>query len=107
MAVPIRSALPASDRPDAVTFPRGNLPPSLNGDQRELMVELAEHHLQCGPHELAWVRDQLGSSGNYFFATRCPEDSEFYPTGHARSGEPRYRWTYAGVGVKLGWLKHG
>lgn len=98
-AQPIRSRSRESDRPDAVTFPRPGTG-EMADEAREEAVEIAEHHLQCGPFELAWVRDQV----RYMFATRDPEDCEFHPSGHERAGTPRYRWVDVGGGVKLGWL---
>lgn len=103
MERPTRSPSHAPDRPDAVTFPRVRTG-SLTDLDREAATELAEEHLQCGPHELAWVHDQ---QGRYFFATRRAEDHEFYETGHELAGEPRYRWVDVGEGVSVGWLIDG
>lgn len=103
MAPRIPSPSPASDRPDAVIYPRPTGARGVNeisDGTKEVAVEMAEHYLQCGPHELAWVRDQL----RYLFATRNPEDSEFFPDGHERARQPRYRWRVVGVGVRIGWM---
>lgn len=72
----------------------------LSDDAKESAVEIAEYHLQCGPHELAWVRDQV----RYMFATRCPDDCEFFPNGHELAGKPRYRWVFVAEDVRIGWL---
>lgn len=86
-------------------FPRprtGTPDEKLTCDQKESAAELGERYLECGPHELAWVRDQV----RYLFATRCGDgcDSEYYATDHELAGKPRYRWVDAGEGVRLGWL---
>ena len=99
----IPSHSPAPDRPDAVIFGRslfGGPGGGLSDDDMESAVEIAEHHLQCGPHELAWVRDQA----RYMFATRCTDDCEFFPLGHEMAGKPRYRWVFVAEDVRIGWL---
>src|SRR4051812_35307996 len=80
-------------RPDAVIFPRPRTGPDVPEDVKIAAVEVAEDRLQCEGQELAWVRDQQGYSGHYFFATRCPEDTEFFPVGHPMEKQSRYRWT--------------
>jgi len=100
----------SSPPPDAVIWKKNPLGKILTmRDQsdrgnrtRETAADTAERLLQIEPdsRELAWVRDQAG----YYFATRDPEDSEFYPNRHERAGQPRYRWVDQGDGVRLGWL---
>ena len=102
MEQPTHSHSPGSNRPDAVIFPRPSSG-DLSGDAKESAVEVAEQHLQCGPHELAWVRDQV----RYLFATRDPGDSENFPADHEMSGKPRYYWVELDDGVKIGWRIDG
>ena len=57
-------------------------------------------------------RPRQPASGRYIrkqphgrlFITRDPHDTIFFPTGHPRSGTPRYRWERQDGGVELGWL---
>lgn len=106
MERPILSPSHAPDRPDAVKWPHPAhgegvvTAADIPGDAKEQAVELAERHLQCGPHELAWVRDQ---SGLYYYATRNNgDDPEFN-----EDKSPRYRWVDVGEGVQIGWLIGG
>lgn len=71
----------------------------------ESAVEAAERLLRIDPasRELAWVRNQAG----YYFATRDIADTEFFPDGHARERQPRYRWERVADGEEVGWLAEG
>lgn len=89
-------------RPDAILVPKSREHGSDASARMESILDVAEPLLECGPHELAWCRDQT----TYFFCTRSPEDSELYPTWHPESGKPRYDWVPAPHGgIKLGHLR--
>jgi hypothetical protein len=52
--------------------------------------------------ERAYIR-KLPNTGRLFI-TRDPADTIFYPTGHPRSGQQRYRWERRPDGTELGYL---
>jgi hypothetical protein len=41
------------------------------------------------------------------FITRDPASTVFFPTGHPRSGQQRYRWVPQADGTELGFLVEG
>jgi hypothetical protein len=51
--------------------------------------------------ERAYIRSQPHGR---LFVTRDPADTIFFPTGHPRSGEHRYRWEKRDGGVDVGYL---
>jgi hypothetical protein len=67
------------------------------------VCQIAEPLLQVNyaAGERAYIRKQPGGR---LFITRDPTDTILYPTGHPRSGSPRYRWERQTDGTELGWL---
>ena len=51
--------------------------------------------------ERAYIRKQPGGR---LFITRDPADTILHPTGHPRSGSPRYIWDRRPDGIELGFL---
>jgi hypothetical protein len=64
--------------------------------------KILERLLECDyPREKVWIRKQPFGR---LFITRDPADTVLFPTGHPRSGQPRYRWERALDGTELGYL---
>jgi hypothetical protein len=51
--------------------------------------------------ERAYIRKMQNGR---LFITRDPADTIYFPTGHPRSGQPRYRWERRPDGAEMGWL---
>jgi hypothetical protein len=93
-------------RPDALL-----LPPSVNAGPRifervAAVSAVAEPLLEVDypAGERAFIRKLPDSQGRKLFITRDPADTMLFPTGHARSGEPRYRWERRADGTEVGYL---
>jgi hypothetical protein len=79
--------------PDAVMVPdswKGS------GNALEQSLSLVDHAeailgVDRPSGERAWVRHALG--GGLRFCTKDPQDTLQFPTGHARQGQDRYRWS--------------
>jgi hypothetical protein len=54
--------------------------------------------------ERAYIRVQ---PGDRLFITANPLDTIFFPLGHDRSGQPRYRWERGDDGIERGYLVEG
>jgi hypothetical protein len=96
-------------RPDALL-----LPPSVNVGPRifervSAVSRVAEPLLEVDydAGERAYIRKMPETAGRKLFITRDPLDTMLFPTGHPRSGEPRYRWEKRPDGSEVGYLVDG
>jgi hypothetical protein len=89
-------------RPDALFV---HSPPKASGTitaRVEAACKLFERLLECDyPREKAYIRKQPFGR---LFVTRDPADTILFPTGHPRSGQPRYRWERQADETELGYL---
>jgi hypothetical protein len=89
-------------RPDALFLQSA---PPVTGtvmDRVAATCKILEPLLECDyPREKAYIRRQPFGR---LFVTRDPADTLLFPTGHPRSGEPRYRWEWRDGGTEFGFL---
>jgi hypothetical protein len=89
-------------RPDALFLPAQPASGKIF-DRVAAVCRLTEPLLECdyraGEH--VYIRKQPHGR---LFVTRDPADTIYFPIGHARSGEPRYRWERREGGVEVGYL---
>lgn len=90
-------------RPDALFLPAGTANGPRIFDRVKAVCKIAEPLLgvDFAAGERAYIRKQPHGR---LFITRNPTDTILFPTGHARSGEPRYRWKRQADGSELGYL---
>ena len=91
-------------RPDALFLPVTAQTVSARIFERVAAVcRIAEPLLQVNhaAGERAYIRKQPHGR---LFITRDPADTIFFPTGHPRSGAPRYHWERQADGTELGYL---
>jgi hypothetical protein len=90
-------------RPDAVWIPEATKGGGKLGARIARVTAVADALLEVdrSAGEKSYVRKQPHGR---LFVTRDPYDSILFPTGHARSGSPRYRWERRGDGVEVGYL---
>jgi hypothetical protein len=93
-------------RPDALFLPEGMKSGSRIFDRVTSICRIAEPLLQVdyAAGERAYTHKQPNGR---LFITRDPLDTIFFPTGHLKSGRPRYRWVRQPDGSELGWLIEG
>jgi hypothetical protein len=90
-------------RPDAVFLPKSVKSGGKLRDRITTVADVAELILECNRSagERAYIRKQQHGR---LFVTRDAHDTILFPTGHPRSGSPRYRWERQDGGVEVGWL---
>jgi hypothetical protein len=90
-------------RPDALFLPETVKSGGRIFDRIAAVSKIAEPLLEVdrAAGERAYIRKQPHGR---LFVTRDPNDTIFFPTGHARSGTPRYRWEKRDGGVEVGFL---
>ena len=90
-------------RPDALLLPTQPVAAGRIFDRVMAVCRLAEPLLEVDYKggERAYIRKQAGGR---LFITRDPADTILFPTGHARSGQPRYRWERRADGAEIGYL---
>jgi hypothetical protein len=89
-------------RPDAVFLPETLKAGGRIFDRIGSICKIAEPLLEVDfPRERAYIRKQPHGR---LFITRDPTDTIFFPTGHPRSGQQRYRWVQQADGADLGYL---
>ena len=90
-------------RPDALFLPEAIKSGGRIFDRVAAVCRVAEPLLgvDYAGGERAYIRKQPHGR---LFITRDPADTIFFPTGHARSGAPRYRWERTADGAELGYL---
>jgi hypothetical protein len=92
-------------RPDALLL---HAAPKVSGSIAERVAEtckILEPLLECDyPREKAHIRKMPFGR---LFVTRDPADTLMFPTGHPRSGQPRYRWVKQADGTEFGYLVDG
>jgi hypothetical protein len=90
-------------RPDAVFLPATVKPGGKIGTRVVAVSKIAEALLEADydSGERVFIRKQPHGR---LFVTRDPNDTIFFPTGHDRSGTPRYRWERREGGVDVGYL---
>jgi hypothetical protein len=90
-------------RPDALFLPASVKKGRRIGDRVRSVTSIAEPLLEVdyAGGERAIIRDQRDGR---MFITRNPLDTIYFPTGHPRSGTPRYRWERRTDGTELGYL---
>jgi hypothetical protein len=93
-------------RPDALFLPETAKAGGRIFDRVAAVCRIAEPLLgvDFARGERAYIRKQPHGR---LFITRDPTDTIFFPTGHARSGTPRYRWKRRADGTELGYLFEG
>jgi hypothetical protein len=90
-------------RPDALFLPPQPIGSGRIFDRVKAVSLIAEPLLEVDYKggERAYIRKQAGGR---LFITRDPTDTILFPTGHPRSGQPRYRWERRADGTELGYL---
>jgi hypothetical protein len=90
-------------RPDALFLPETVKSGSRLSDRVTAVCRVAEPLLVVdrAAGERAYIRRQPHGR---LFVTRDPLDTIFFPTGHLRSGQPRYRWERQADGAEIGFL---
>jgi hypothetical protein len=90
-------------RPDALWVPESEKSGSRIFDRVGSVSRTAERLLEVdrAKGERAYIRKQPHGR---LFITRDPTDTIFFPTGHLRSGQPRYRWTRRADEIEVGHL---
>jgi hypothetical protein len=90
-------------RPDAIFLPETVKAGGRIFDRIAAVCRIAEPLLAVDrtSGERAYVRKQPHGR---LFISRDPADTIFFPTGHPRSGQPRYRWEKQADGAELGYL---
>ena len=90
-------------RPDAVFLPETVKAGGRIFDRIAAVCKIAEPLLEVDrpAGEKAYIRKQPHGR---LFITRDPLDTIYFPTGHPRSGQPRYRWDRLADGTELGYL---
>ncbi len=93
-------------RPDAVFLPESAKGGGRIFDRVAAVSKIAEPLLgvDYAAGERAYIRKMPHGR---FFVTRSRTDSIYFPTGHPRSGTPRYRWEQQADGAELGYLVEG
>jgi hypothetical protein len=93
-------------RPDALFLPETMKSSGRIFDRIAAVSKIAEPLLEVDRSigERAYIRKQPHGR---LFVTRDPNDTIFFPTGHARSGAARYRWEKRGDGTEIGYLVEG
>jgi hypothetical protein len=91
-------------RPDALFLPEAVK--TANGrifDRVAAVCRVADPLLEVdrAKGERAYIRKQPYGQ---LFITRDPLDTIYFPTGHSRSGQQRYRWERLANGTELGFL---
>ncbi len=91
-------------RPDALWLPPNAKSGRRIFDRVAAVSRIAEPLLEVdyAAGERAHIRIQQPSGR--LFITRDPADTIFFPNGHPRSGQERYRWEPGPGGAKLGYL---
>jgi hypothetical protein len=99
-------------RPDAVRLPdkfrfgkAGELATRGRFMERVFAIaDIAEPLLGCdrSQGERAYIRRMPRNAP--LFITRSPDDTLYFPTGHPRAGQERYRWETMPDGVAIGYL---
>jgi hypothetical protein len=89
--------------PDALFLPPQPVGSGRIFDRITAVCRIAEPLLEVDYKggERAYIRKQAGGR---LFITRDPADTILFPTGHPRSGQPRYRWERQADGAELGYL---
>jgi hypothetical protein len=92
-------------RPDALFLPENMKAGKTALARAHSVLQIAEPLLEINRAvgEKAHVRPTIGQVRKMFI-TRDPYDTIYYPTGHSRAGQPRYRWEKRPDGVELGYL---
>ena len=95
-------------RPDAIKVQKHqiglvSIKPTEDIEEKDRIVDLGDHHLQCGPRESAYVADQY----SFYFITREPCTTLLHPTTSLLAGRPRYHWVDQGDGLEYGYLVDG
>jgi hypothetical protein len=90
-------------RPDALFLPTQPVGGPRIFDRIAAVCRIAEPLLEVDfkGGERAYIRKQPHGR---LFVTRDPTDTINFPTGHPRSGTPRYRWEKRADGTELGYL---
>jgi hypothetical protein len=90
-------------RPDAIFLPESVKPGGKIGARVVAVSKIAEALLEADYDggERVYIRKQPHGR---LFVTRDPLDTINFPTGHDRSGSPRYRWERREGRVELGFL---
>jgi hypothetical protein len=90
-------------RPDAVFLPETMKSGPRIFDRIAAVSRIAEPLLEVdrSKAERTYIRKQANGR---LFITRDPADTIFFPTGHLRSGQQRYRWVRQADGAELGYL---
>jgi hypothetical protein len=93
-------------RPDALFLPESAKSGGRIFDRVAAVCRIAEPLLGVdrSAGERAYIRKQPHGR---LFITRDPADTILFPTGHARSGTPRYRWERLADGAERGYLIEG
>jgi hypothetical protein len=91
-------------RPDALFLPATVTPAGKIFARIAAVCAIAEPLLEVdrAGGERAYIRKQPHGR---LFITRDPTDTIYFPTGHPRSGQPRYRWVDGDSGSQLGYLE--
>lgn len=90
-------------RPDALFLPESIKRGPRLFDRVTAVADIAEPLLEVDREagERAHIRTQPHGR---LFVTRDPLDTILFPTSHARSGQPRYRWEKRDGGIEVGYL---
>ena len=90
-------------RPDALFLPESLKTGCRVFDRIMSICHIAEPLLQVDypAGERAYIRKQPHGR---LFISRDPADTIFFPTGHPKCGQPRYRWERQTDGLELGYL---
>jgi hypothetical protein len=90
-------------RPDALWLPETMKSGGRIFDRVKSICQIAEPLLgvNFAAGERAYIRKQPNGR---LFITRDPADTIFFPIGHPRSGQQRYRWEQQMDGTELGYL---
>jgi hypothetical protein len=91
-------------RPDALFLPDSAKGAGRIFDRIAAVSRIAEPLLGVDRRagEKAYIRNM--PVGQRMFITRDPADTVLFPTGHPRSGQPRYRWERQADGTEIGYL---
>jgi hypothetical protein len=93
-------------RPDALFLPESVKVGTRIFDRVAAVCRVAEPLLEVDypAGERAYIRTQPHGR---LFITRDPADTILFPTGHPKSGTPRYRWERRDGGAEVGYLLEG
>jgi hypothetical protein len=93
-------------RPDALFLPESVKVGARIFDRVAAVCRVAEPLLEVdyAAGERAYIRTQPHGR---LFITRDPADTILFPTGHPKSGQPRYRWEKRDGAVEVGYLIEG